>query len=254
MNNFLNIAHNLVITNNIDALRTTPIAGLLVQENGVNAFHLAGASENATAIITIAERFRENDIPINVPDANGNTILHHVASFHEHNVQLINTLLGALVHLYGANVAIQNNEGDTPLHFAIYYQNPSVASYIIQTQILAPIDTGLHPTISHLLIRNNSGHNPFHSAIDILEELEDQGGRIIIRDIIIMFLTVMEPQDLNELTNNETVLDIANELDITDPINLQVRGMLIAHQARGVSPVTARQSPTAHTNYINDDL
>tara|TARA_B100000579_G_C22732180_1_gene804816 strand:- start:151 stop:927 length:777 start_codon:yes stop_codon:yes gene_type:complete len=258
MNNFLNPAHNLVITGMIPALRTIPITGLLVEENGVNALHLAAAAENVNAIMLIAERFRENDISINIPDANGNTILHHIGAFtEEDDAAVIHTLLGMMINLYGANITVQNNAGDTALHFAIYYSNQAVATYLIHTQLLAAIDTGLHPRIAHLLIRNNIGYNPLHAAVETLVHLQDNDDRLAIRNIIIQFLTVMEPQDLNELTNdqnNETALDIANDLDLTDPINLQVRGMLIARQARGVSPATARRSPTAHMNYIDDEI
>ena len=104
----------------------------------------------------IAERFRENDIPINILDGNGNTILHHIGAFLEDDVTIIHTILGILINLYGANITIRNNAGDTILHNAIYHSNPTVAVYLIQTQILAAIDTGLHPRIP----RASTGYIP----------------------------------------------------------------------------------------------
>ena len=185
MNNYLNIAHNLVLINDIPALRTTPIAGLLVQENGVNALHLAGGTENVEVIMLIAQRFIENGIPINIPDAHGNTILHHIGCFLEDDAATIHTLLGMFINIYGANITIQNNAGDTILHNAIYHSNSTIAVYLIHTQILAAIDTGLHPRIPHLLIRNNNGYNPLHAAVEMLQDLQGNDDRMAIRNIII---------------------------------------------------------------------
>ena len=254
MNPFLNISHNLVINNDIQALHTVPLANLLVIERNVNALHLAGISENANAILMICDRFANNGIDVNIQDNNGNTILHHVCAYFIGNPPVTQAILELLINNYGCRITEQNNQGETPLHFAISYYNEHAASFLIHSQVMAAIDMGIHLRIEHLRIRNNEGDNALLLCMRFLQTTDGLTERQVIRNIIIQLLAVMGPEEINILSEDEipvTALDIANELDQNDLINADVRIRLLNEQARGVSPATARRSPTAHLHRID---
>ena len=163
-----------------------------------------------------------------------------------------------LINLFGADITLQNANGDTPLHSAIHEVKRESAIYLIHRQIDVPIDMGFEPRISHLLIRNVTGDNALHLCIGILIDI-DRGenlgplARNNIQDIVQELLLVLPEHVLNELTTNElTALDLANELDMTNNINANVRAMLINAQVRGTSPMTARLTPTHHFHHIQD--
>jgi ankyrin repeat protein len=201
-------------------------------EDMCNFIHYAAGHGECQVVELLIEKMR---VPIDIKSGDGKTALHFAAA--EGWGDVVKYLVDK-----GADLNAQDDNGDTPVYYAIRYKYPSLAKILIESDralLMTKNDNGYTPLhmaaglgftelIETLIKRqpdlinavNNHGETPLHIAvvedfIDAVRLLIDKGAALDIKDSEnCTALDVAKDPEFGEQPNNSAIIEL-----ITKKIN-----------------------------------
>eukprot|EP01084_Bolivina_argentea_P067291 122567_1 len=182
---------------------------------------------------TLKSFISEYDVPINIQDDKGDTILHHMIQ--KNDYEGIYELLKALKPNQKFNFNAQNLDGDTVIHAMINKSNSCCDIYDELNELLSIIGLKSENELN-LAVFNDKGQTPLHLAlqndVDNLQSEEWKQTDINQKTIIIQQLDVNEEKGKEEEQKDEHEKNIIHNVKSKMIIRKEIRSLSVEEQNR----------------------